>query len=327
MAAAVQVRPAGLPSLRALGLTGAAIGAGLLALSPTVYGAAQRVMDGSWVSPPVYWRSSPSGVDLLALVAPNPSHPLVRALAGYEQETAPTVFIEYTAAIGLVVLAVIAVAVWRAGLRARGWFWAFGIFAALSLGPFVHVAGVNTYVPGPWALLRYVPIINLTRMPGRFAVVATLMAAVLFALALQALGARWPHRRRAMLALVAVALVAELLPTPRPLYPADIAAVYDVIRADPRDVRVLELPFGIRDGVSSEGNFSARYQFNQTRHGKRLLGGYLSRVSARRFVEVKRSPILAALVTLSAGRQPAGDLDAVAADGRRSWTASASAGW
>ena len=196
----------------------------------------------------------------------------------------------------------IALAAWRAGLRASGWFWMLGIFAALSLGPFVQVAGVNTYVPGPWALLRYLPIVGLARMPGRFAVVAALAAAVRFALALKALGERWPARRRLVLATAGVLLVFELLPAPRPLYSAQVPRIYDIVRADPRPVRILELPFGVRDGISSEGNFSARYQFHQTVHGKRLMGGYLSRVSDRRFREVRASGMLRALLDLSEGR-------------------------
>ena len=70
-------------------------------------------------------------------------------------------------------------------------------FAALSLGPFIHVAGVNTYVPGPWALLRYVPLFGIARTPTRFAVVAALGLAILLAGALAALGRRFPQQRRA----------------------------------------------------------------------------------------------------------------------------------
>ena len=36
-------------------------------------------------------------------------------------------------------------------------------FGLLALGPFVHVAGVNTYLPTPWTLLRYVPLIGEAR--------------------------------------------------------------------------------------------------------------------------------------------------------------------
>jgi hypothetical protein len=151
-------------------------------------------------------------------------------------------------------------------------------------------------------LLRYVPVVNLTRMPGRFAIVVALAVSVLFAMALRAIGDRWPERRRLMLGVVALLLAIELLPAPRPLYSASVPAAYAIVRDDPRPVRVLELPFGVRDGVSSEGNFSARYQFHQTVHGKRLIGGYLSRVSARRIREIKASPMLRGLLALSEGR-------------------------
>ena len=51
------------------------------------------------------------------------------------------------------------------------------IFGALALGPFVHVAGINTHVPGPWAFLRYVPVIGLARTPSRFSIVLMLAVA------------------------------------------------------------------------------------------------------------------------------------------------------
>jgi hypothetical protein len=77
---------------------------------------------------------------------------------------------------------------------------------------------------------------------------------------------------------------------------------------------VLELPTGVRDGTSSTGNFSARYQFHQTVHGKRLMGGYLSRVSDRRLSEVRDSPTFSTLIALSQGDSvPTATLDDVAA--------------
>jgi hypothetical protein len=173
---------------------------------------------------------------------------------------------------------------------------------ALSLGPFVVVGGFNTYVPGPWALLRYVPVVNFARVPTRFAIVATLGLAILLAGALAAIGQRWPQRRRALGWLVLVLLVAELLPAPRRLYSAEYSPLSDIIAADPRPVRVLNLPFGVRDGTSAPPNYIARYQFEQTRHGKRLIGGYLSRVSKRRLSDmIERFPPLASIVRMSDG--------------------------
>ena len=104
------------------------------------------------------------------------------------------------------------------------------------------------------------------------------------------------------IATIAIALFIELWPAPRTLYSAAIPSIYQIIAADPRPVRVLQLPFGIRDGASSVGNFSARYQYYQTLHGKKLIGGYLSRISRRRVGEARSQPTLDALLTMSEGQ-------------------------
>jgi hypothetical protein len=292
-------RIAALPAVRALAV-------GVLAcvapLSPVLYGLSERAIEGRLVSPATMWRSSPPGVDLLALVTFNPNHALARWVHDRQAEH-PTVFVEFTAALSLVSLGIVAVAMWRAGYRPRwGWVALTAGFAALALGPFVHVAGVNTFVPGPWAILRYVPIVGEARTPARFAVVASLGLAVLLAGALAALRRRYPERASLVVAAAGVFLMAELMPAPRPLFSAAIPSIYQTIAADPRPVRILELPFGVRDGVSSAGNFTARYQYHQTLHGKRLIGGYLSRISRRRVTDLREQPTLDALITLSEGK-------------------------
>jgi hypothetical protein len=273
-------------------------------LSPVLYGLGQGAWDGRLVNPPILWRSSPRGVDLLAFVHPNPNHAWSRWLLGDGQAVAPSVYVEYTAALSLVAVAVIAIAICRAGFRpAAGWWWVTIGFACLALGPFVIVAGANTYVPGPWALLRYAPLVGAARTPTRFAIVAALGVAVLLAGALAAIGARWPERRRLVGIAVLTLLIVELCPAPRTLYSAAISPVYDIVAADPRPVRLLSLPFGVRDGVSSAGDFSARYLYNQTKHEKALIGGYLSRISPQRLDVMRRDyPEISALITLSEGR-------------------------
>ena len=291
------------PSLRAIPIKALLIAA--LAcigpMSPVLYGLGERLVDGRFVSPKIFWRSSPRGVDLLSFVAPNPQHPLIRSIIPDQQALAPTVFVEYTASLSLVALCVIAIAVWRTGYRPhKGWIAIAVGFALLALGPFVIIGGVNTHIPGPWALLRYAPGFGLARMPSRFAIVALLGVAVLLAGALASIGARWPHRRRYVGALVGILLVVELWPAPRTLYSAAISPIYDRIAADPRPVRVLSLPFGVRDGVWETGNFRPRSQYEQTRHGKALIGGYLSRISPDRADRMRRAyPTLDALIRLS----------------------------
>lgn len=270
-------------------------------LSPVLYGLTTRVSEGRFVSPKIFWRSSPPGVDLLSFVTPNPQHPIMRWLTDDPLSLQPTRFVEYTASLSLVALTIIVLAVWVAKYRPNKAWVAITIgFALLALGPFIYIAGANTHVPGPWALLRYVPGFGLARMPTRFAVVASMGVAVLMAGALASIGARWPARRRQIGALAALLMVFELWPAPRTLYSAEISPIYDRIAADPRAVRVLSLPFGVRDGTWETGNFRPRSLFNQTRHGKALIGGYLSRISPRRVDKMRRDyPTLDALISLS----------------------------
>ena len=90
-------------------------------------------------------------------------------------------------------------------------------------------------------------------------------------------------------------------PSPRVLLFGGGPARLSARRGSAGDTRVLELPFGVRDGTSSVGNFTARSQFFQTVHHKMLIGGYLSRVSRRRIAELRRYEMLDALITLSEG--------------------------
>ena len=273
-------------------------------LSPVLFALGQRIADGRLGNMSrVLWRSSPPGVDLLALILPNPNHPLAPEVLRAWLSARPNGYLENVASTPWVALGVILLACAGGWRIPRVWAVLAGGFALLALGPFVQIAGLNTYVPGPWALLRYVPIVGLTRSPARYAVILALAVAALFALAVTWLAARYPHRRRAIIAAAGILLAAELMPAPRPMHAAGVPGFYRRIAADPRpDVRVLELPFGVRDGTRSVGNFTARSQFYQTFHGKPLIGGYLSRVSRKRVEEIRRYPMLDALITLSEGR-------------------------
>jgi hypothetical protein len=294
-----------LPS-KAMVLRGAvaAIIAAAALMSPTLYAVGVRMMDGRMVTAPVLWRSSAPGVDLLAFFMPNPNHYLAPQALRHWLESSPGGYVEQVAALSWVGL-IVMFAAWRLKRFHPGRFWpclTIG-FALLTLGPFLQVAGINTAIPTPWTLLRYVPIVGAARMPSRFSVVVTMGFAVLFAMALAALGQAAGKRRHLLLGAVGALLVFELLPAPRVLHSATLPAVYERVAADPRPVRVLELPTGVRDGLSSMGNFSSITQFHQTLHGKGLIGGYLSRVSTRRKEVYRGLPVTGALIEISAGRK------------------------
>ena len=267
----LQVDRAALLRFARLGAVGAMVAA--IMLSPVLYAVSVRIADDKWDFEPIYWRSSPQGVDLAAYLLPNPNHPLVPQGVRQWLAPRPDAYFENVASLTFVALLTM-FAAWRAGWRIpRLWGGLAIAFGMLALGPFVHVARLNTYIPGPWALLRYLPVIGLARTPGRFSIVLMLAVAVLFAIALCWLGSRWPKHRTRLVGIVGALLVFELLPAPRLLYSATIPTVYRHVAAAPDDTRVLELPSGVRDGTMSVGNFTARSQFFQTSHGKKLIGG------------------------------------------------------
>jgi uncharacterized membrane protein (DUF485 family) len=299
-----QLRPVSrnqlLASLRVLASTGVV---SALLMSPLLYAFSVRLLEGQMDRSAIFWRSSPPGIDAVALVTPNPNHPLATpALREWVAQLTRDGYLENVASIPLVALAVLLVA-WLTGWRPLPITAAIAVgFGLLALGPFLRIAGVDTQIPAPWALFRYLPIVGLARSPSRFLIFAMVGISAMFAIALQALISRAPGAGRAVIAAVAVLLFAELWPMPRTVFSAEIPPFYQIVAADPGQIRVLELPFGIRDGTMAMGNFTSRTQFYQTAHGKPIIGGYLSRVSRRRMRENERDPVLSALIRLSEGK-------------------------
>jgi hypothetical protein len=313
--------PAG--DFRRLARLGAvSVGVCLALLSPILVGLALRVVNGQLPGTEIFWRSSPRGVDLLAYLVPNPSHPWFGpSTAPWFIPNQPEAFPEFVASFSIAAFVVIAVAAWHRMLP-RLWVAFTAFFALLSLGPFVYIGGHNTFVIGPWAFLRYVPVIGMARSPSRFAVVAALGLALLLAFALEALWRRRAGSRRAWTAALTAVLAFELLPAPRKLYSAAVPEVYNLIAsASTREEsgRLLELPTGIRDGTSSMGNFNPASTFFQTRHRRPLIGGYLSRVSRWRKRLNQHSPVLSAIFMLSEGRTPSDESIDAARAGRETF--------
>jgi hypothetical protein len=296
-----------LPGIRAsIRLVLVACATGGVLLIPVLIAFGFNLADGGRFHGPIYWRSSPPGVDLLAMFAPNPNHALFGGPWRAWLSGLPNGYVENVASLPIVGVAVIALAVLRYRFRVRRtWSALLLFFSLISLGPFVHIAGVNTFIPGPWALLRYVPLVTATRAPARYAIPMTMAFAVVFALALRHVVARlpvWlPARRPVVVASIGAALLFELMPFPRTLYSAKVPDIYRTIARDPRDVTVLQLPFGFRTGEWSEGNYSSAYQFFQTVHQKRLIGGYLSRISEREMERQHQSLTVRRLIRLSEG--------------------------
>jgi hypothetical protein len=280
-----------------------AVASCLIVLLPQLTGLAIRFAGDRQSDAQIFWRTSPDGLDALSYLVPNPSHALFgERTRHWFTPSEPDAFPELVASFSFVALTLVSIAAWRRALP-RVWLVFTLLFVTLSLGPFVHVAGVNTFIAGPWAFLRFVPVIGMARSPARFAVVAALGLALLAAFAIEELRQRRMLGRWAI-ALLGLAAAFELIPAPRQLYSAAIPEIYRhiavVANADEAG-RLLELPTGIRDGASSLGNYSALSSYFQTGHRRPLVGGYLSRVSGSRKRQSARMPMFRALMVLSEG--------------------------
>jgi hypothetical protein len=270
-------------------------------LSPVLSVTTSSVGQRGFMRPDVWWRNSAPGVDLLAFFAPNPLNPIVGWMSFDWVSSLPGGFNENVASLPWVALGVIVGAVMWAGFRPiKGWVIFTFVFAWLALGPFVSIAKTLTYVPTPWAVLRYLPIVGAARMPTRLTILVMLGLSMLLAWAVHHLRTR-STRPQLLTATIGLLLIAELLPAPRALHSAEIPAVYKVIAADPRPVRVLSLPFGLKDGLSSRGNYSSSSQFYQTFHEKRLVGGYVSRLPRGSIENYRANSLVRVLMRLSEG--------------------------
>jgi hypothetical protein len=273
-----------------------------LILAPVLGASGSPFGEQQWINPEIWWRNSPPGVDVLGFFAPNPMHPWFGFVTARWLATMEGGIAENAASIPWVALVTIVGAAIVIKFRPpRGWVIFTAVMASLALGPFVHAAGQLLYIPTPWAILRYLPVIGAARMPTRITVLVFLGVSMMLVMALQHIRSR-SRRPNLVVACVAALLLLELLPAPRTFYSAEVPAIYHMVAADPRPVRLTTLPFGLRDGIESRGNTSASGQFYQTVHGKRLLGGYLSRLPRRSVERYRRDPTLGVLLRLSERR-------------------------
>jgi len=167
---------------------------------------------------PAYMRLTTGVVDysadLLAIFAPSFMHPLHRdnTLAASILGIDP---FENATYIGLVagVLALIGAATRR---RARWWLLLALLAWIMSLGPLLKAGGelvsvviddYSTRIVLPWAAIYDLPIIRITRTPGRFNFTLALAVAMMAAYGARWLASRLNHRRAGPATLILIALI------------------------------------------------------------------------------------------------------------------------
>ena len=266
---------------------------------PLIAQAFRLTLSGRYVSQTYFWRSAPRGIDALAPLVGNPFHPLYgRAVSGI-YDVLGLDRIEAVGWLGVVPLVVLLMnrGQWFDTEEARRWKAVLVVFAIWALGPFLTVAGFDTALPLPQALARFVPLVDNARMPGRAIVCVYLALGVLMALRMAASAGR-PAIRWALLALLAI----DYLHAPIPLTALDRPAVYEQLATIPDTGAVIEVPFGIGDGLSrGRGSQDRRLLYNATIHGHPVVGGYIGRMPPDVAMIYDAMPVVGNLLRLSNG--------------------------
>ncbi len=173
-------------------------------------------------------------------------------------------------------------------------------FMVLSWGPKLHFNGQEFGPALPGALIYKLPILNITRVPSRFGVMAILALNLLAARGLVFLkslltrpgfsaleetvpgGVKGQNLFKKMkgaspfliLSLIpSLFLIFELLPAPYPLAFYNVPNFYKKLAASPQNGAILDIPMN----VSQDFQFETTYMDAQMEHRKPLLNGYISR--------------------------------------------------
>ena len=270
--------------------------------------------------------------DLLGFVTPSTLHPLLgplaRNIAGkFTGNTAEnTVFLGYT------VLLMAMYSAWRVREKdIRYWIFATLFFLVLSLGPVLHILGDTEFtafkvrVPLPYLILY--PLFSLTRVPARLIVMVMLSLSIVVAYGLKDLS-QWiqsrsegialspsttlrtslpgfklgkigstmsrgfPDAKRlskaVMMSFVFCAIVFEYASFPLPLGKLVVPKMYYQIASEEGDFALVELP---RDYCYAKCQVS-EYQYYQTVHRKKLIGGYVARNPSYALDFVYNTPVI-----------------------------------
>jgi hypothetical protein len=273
---------------------------------PLIAQAFRLAFSGRYVSQTYFWRSAPRGIDTLSPLMGNPFHPVVGGLASHLYDMHRLDRIEAVGWLGVmpVVVLLSSKGRWFDGDEARRWKAVLVVFAICALGPFLTFGGHALGLPLPQALARFIPLVENARMPGRAMVVIYLALGVLMAQRLAAASLRVDVRFGSVAvqwALV-VLLAVDFLNAPIPLTALDRPAVYQHLASIDDGGGVIEVPFGIGDGLSSGiGDQNRRVLYYATIHGHPLVGGYIGRMPPGVASAYEAMPVVGNLLRLSSG--------------------------
>jgi hypothetical protein len=241
--------------------------------------------------------------DILGFFIPTQFHPIFKDYVNpiYNNFTGNmaenTVFIGYTA----LFLALIAILKIKTK-EIRFWTLSAIIALILTLGPILHINGelIRT-IKLPYSLLMNIPIVSIARVPSRWDVLVMLSIAVLagygssyiFQKSDKISDKRYRNSilsNKNLTIIFSCLILFEFLAIPYPMASAKVPEFYYQLKNDTDNYAILEIP--ITNYVPS---FQSDILYYQTVHEKKLVGGYVSRMSQSTMEFIESTPILSQL--------------------------------
>jgi hypothetical protein len=185
------------------------------------------------------------------------------------------------------------------------------IFALLSLGPYLQVAGNVTGIPGIYQIYHAIPFFNVLREPGRFDLIIELMLGILAAIGIVHVESKYMNSANAKKYLPLVLMLFLVIeynswPTSQAMATsmyanATIPKAYYEIGSLPGNFTVLALPALPNPLSKTPALYPGMALYYQTAFKKPLIGGYTTRVNSSQTLSLVNVPLIASTYYLQAG--------------------------
>ncbi|MFH1404175.1 MAG: hypothetical protein ABIH11_07910 [Candidatus Altiarchaeota archaeon] len=187
----------------------------LIVSSPVMIPTLMETFPPKYVNPLMEEVVSDSA-DALGLLIPAPDNPLFKkCVQGLYSRFKTTPYVRVSFA-GYTTLALAGYCIMkRRGRDTYLWATVAGLFYLLSLGPVVHVLGVETAIPGAYNIFRLLPAVGAMRFVNRFTLITQMGLAILAAMGFARISEGMGSKR--LIALTCIALAFGLLESSSPV--------------------------------------------------------------------------------------------------------------
>lgn len=294
-------------SRRALFPFVAPIGCWALMNLPMIMTVLRILGSGDSASPPSSWRGGGNPTDVAMLLMPNSLHPLWGKWVSWLRNGAPDLpcgYLGWLPAAGVFWL-------WRNRRPGDGlalWFAGAACGIIITLGPWLKIFGVHTYLPLPFYFLHLLPVFNNIQTGYRFNVFTLFFFSLLFAAFQTQVKSRLPQRLAFWVAPFCFCWLAfEFSHRGLSVYFPEVPGLFQRLGQRPEGA-VLPIPVGaIFDCLGPNAHVGGgpwMLWHQQTVHHKPYVGGSLGRVSKQVYRQMHDDPFLQAVVSAQTGGSP-----------------------